>query len=1180
MNRVLNKIAELCDILFPPQDKLGAACQLLKILIIIASSCIVLRSKDIFQWVRKNFQRPRGKRALLALIMVSICVAGYVPFYNCILLPVGKFWCLRVKWLGQLLSSHSIAAFWGLFSLYLGVLIITCWKWIMSKPPRPIFSNVEKDIAPGHDAPLERIPDGEKDRNSFVRVIAEAVARADVRNEAEFIGIYGEWGSGKTSVSNSLKDYVLRGIARYNGLEKLCFVNFNPMEFQSVNDAWAGLFKEIVAQLKKKPEWCRLAKAFNVYYTSLCLRRVKIGLGTVGEMLEMARQWIYLKVFRTIKSKQLLRLELMSTPVRLVIFVDDLERLPCKDVHNIINFLKANVDLPNVVVLILSDGEHLCRSMAYALGCENAADADKLKAGGAYLEKFIQRPLELPRFPQERIIEYFKSKLPEVLMGVEAPAYRDDFKTVSDFADTMRQANKIIGRMWARVRYYWHYTNGSALPYHVGDLAALTAIAEVEPNVYKKLSDFMQRAWVESDLNADNSDWGISEVVLNKWIDENVIHKEKRPCVRAFLLDRLSFVELKNNKKGVIYKIEGGVKRLEADYSYRLASSSWFNLYFGDFSGVDVLNPDALQAFNQSIKNLIVPEKLLLRKIENDSLIQLLDVLLGQAEFEAAKELETFIKTLLWLSCQKYGPQYFSNLSDQGFYANTVYMSIYRDWLSYWTRVVKNSPAVKKKTVGDLIVKLCKENPACHFIRQLLSNDSPNHKEGVPEQVLELSMFTDAQYEELVNLYLDAVQELQVRDEIFDDPCYLELLRTWNITLIRRNDSRRYEKFRTSIERSMGTVANILKLRLFFIRSVIFAGDGEKIVDDIYFNGVDLEAVKRLFGLRLIKVIAEKLQGAYDSLSLDDKVLSAALSFVAAMDLDPEKCSAKIQIQYLQDVFSVPGKKVRANEMSRSIKVLREEFMGAISKFDFVQQLVALGMAYQVKDVENREDTIDMGHGLYVQTHEQLARSGVGAFDTINCPVFVYDASRIVRDKDASNDEYLSASLHVSLNYLGPLAKLICSSKYNMYGAFEFLVGRNDLLAPSRREQCAKALYYGALGDYSSAAQLLFPQIEHLIRSMLNANGVHVQGFKGGTKGLGALLRTQGVEKVVSKVLLFELMALFTFKGNGLNIRNLFAHGQVSDRESEGLEVFYIWWFFLRIVVNLRRQPIAKLLDG
>ena len=49
----------------------------------------------------------------------------------------------------------------------------------------------------------------------------------------------------------------------------------------------------------------------------------------------------------------------------------------------------------------------------------------------------------------------------------------------------------------------------------------------------------------------------------------------------------------------------------------------------------------------------------------------------------------------------------------------------------------------------------------------------------------------------------------------------------------------------------------------------------------------------------------------------------------------------------------------------------------------------------------------------------------------------------------------------------------------------------------------------------------------------------------------------------------FEIKALLTGK-QGLNLRNLLAYGAVTDKDSDGIEFFYMWWFALRMVVNLR----------
>ena len=1196
-------LSDLIEFLFPMRDKSGATLTLIAIAALIVAVLLwidrkLLIGKMKVMWlslksllpmmpawidckITDALSRPVVKASIVIMVVVVAICALYVFIFDCVLRPVGMFWAARVVCIRQLIESHSKLIFWSAFVVYCILSTLTCLKWSKKRNSCEISSSVK--VAPGHDAPLLSIPVEDTNRISFVKVLAEAVAYADVRNDAEFIGVYGVWGSGKTSVANSLKNDVLSGALKECGVERVCVVNFNPMEFHSSDDALSALFKEIVAQLnsaynaEKVQGYYYLAKAFKAYSTNLYLRRVKLELGTIGELLEIVRQWFYLHVFRVAESKLRLSEGLRAASIRLILVVDDLERMPCRDVCRIMNFLKANLDFPNIVVLILSDKEHLCRSMAEAIGYDNASDDVKLAAGNEYLEKFIQRSLEVPGFSRDMVVDYFRSKLPEVLMDVKEPEYEDAFATLADFATTMRQVNKILGRMWATVRYYLHHEGHNFLPYHIGDLAALTVIAEFEPRVYKNLRELIHMLRPDGDIEAFDTEWGVYEQFIAKWIDDNVINAEHKQHVRAFLVNQISLVTGVNKVGEAVCRIDNTAIQA-GNYSFRIVAPSWTDMYFRDFSRKVPINPGDLNVFRQSVSNGSVPESMLKNLITNDKLELFLDILIGQPEFKTDGEFVKFVETLLWLSAQKYGPRYFANLSGQGFYENTIYKAIYRVWVSYWTRVVKISPIARKEYVGKLLVQGCRSFPSCHFIRQLLSSDSINHKKNDHNERAELCMFSDEQYEELVDLYLDAVEGLQADDQIFDDSCYLDLFRAWNILLIRRGNINRYDRFRTLIERSLDSVANILKLRIFYVRSAIDAGDGEEIVSGIYFTGIDLQSVERLFGLQLLRKIASRINEAYMSLTQEDKVLSAALTFVAMMDLDPKKCSAKQQIEYLRDVFSAQGKLINDGDRARTLSSLRDEFMVAVSKLDFTQQLVALGLAYQVKSVEKREGTIELGYGLFLQTSELLMRGGVGSDDDVYCPVFVYDVDRMALGYGAANEEYLSASLHVSQNFLMPLAKSICGHEGNTYEAFEYFVKQNKRFDPDRIRQCAKALRYGSLGDYSSAAQLLIPQVEHLIRGILKANGI--QGSKGGSKGLGALLHAPGIEHAMSKVVLFELRALFMAKDSGLNIRNLFAHGELTDYQAEGLEAFYIWWFFIRMIVNLIGVPIDNPSDG
>ena len=65
-------------------------------------------------------------------------------------------------------------------------------------------TSIMNDCSP-KDAPIHKWKDDILNRGPFVEVLKTAIMRADVRNGAEYIGVFGEWGTGKTSVVNLLK---------------------------------------------------------------------------------------------------------------------------------------------------------------------------------------------------------------------------------------------------------------------------------------------------------------------------------------------------------------------------------------------------------------------------------------------------------------------------------------------------------------------------------------------------------------------------------------------------------------------------------------------------------------------------------------------------------------------------------------------------------------------------------------------------------------------------------------------------------------------------------------------------------------------------------------------------------------------------------------------------------------
>ena len=130
---------------------------------------------------------------------------------------------------------------------------------------------------------------------------------------------------------------------------------------------------------------------------------------------------------------------------------------------------------------------------------------------------------------------------------------------------------------------------------------------------------------------------------------------------------------------------------------------------------------------------------------------------------------------------------------------------------------------------------------------------------------------------------------------------------------------------------------------------------------------------------------------------------------------------------------------------------------------------------------------------------------------------------------------------------------------------FFSIAEHSPIVPPERTRTFGKGLLVGYNGDFEVAFQILFPQIENLIRFHLKQHGVNTRERKNGVDEellLGRLLYHDKTEEIFGTNLLFELRALFHPH------RNDQAHGLIDDTSSPSPCDVYIWWLLLRLVLN------------
>ena len=175
---------------------------------------------------------------------------------------------------------------------------------------------------------------------------------------------------------------------------------------------------------------------------------------------------------------------------------------------------------------------------------------------------------------------------------------------------------------------------------------------------------------------------------------------------------------------------------------------------------------------------------------------------------------------------------------------------------------------------------------------------------------------------------------------------------------------------------------------------------------------------------------------------------------------------------------------------------------------------------------------------------------------------------------DASTDDQALRQFVIANNIRVPgciLPALRVLKREHSFQFEDFLrLAKESALVPVGRENLVgKALYFGYEEDFGSSLHLLVPQLEHIIREQLKANGAnttHLEDTGVETENsLNTLVDLPLMIDLFGEDLAAEIRALFC-RPSGPNLRNEVAHGLVDDGSSESPNSIYAWWFLLKLI--------------
>jgi predicted KAP-like P-loop ATPase len=342
---------------------------------------------------------------------------------------------------------------------------------------------------------------------SFADALAKSLAEM-APDDGLVISVQGEWGSGKTSaIELAQRRLVIRELAREEGVSvdevekrtwksveekwqsiaktrRTHIVRFNPWNFSGQDNLVRAFFAEVGATIGHPPNG-PIGKAIRKITDHLPNTGTLVGglIGgaasagaakgagaTLGRAVGEGAQRFLTSTLESAKRE--LADALRQAGKRIVVIVDDLDRLLPGEIRAMFSLVKSLGDLPNVLYVLSFDDQAVSQALK-----SNSESID-----AAFLEKVVQVPLRLPPPWAPEIRRLFFNRL-NAIIGEAQPNDQSRwqhafFEAIAPYIQTPRG----VARFSNTLQVVWPNVEGDV---DLTDLVILITLQLFDPSVYE-----------------------------------------------------------------------------------------------------------------------------------------------------------------------------------------------------------------------------------------------------------------------------------------------------------------------------------------------------------------------------------------------------------------------------------------------------------------------------------------------------------------------------------------------------------------------------------------------------------------------------------------------------------------------------------------------------------------------
>lgn len=359
------------------------------------------------------------------------------------------------------------------------------------------------------DRPIYSNSDDKLGRYGFAKLLAQSLLNLN-SHDTFSIGLFGKWGSGKTSIVNMMLQEIETLQKDVQGEEKLIVVHFEPWNFSNTDQLLTQFFIRLsnIFRGSKDEHMEKIGEALEQYSGALDVLTAipyvggalsfigKKGVTTAGKKLKKDSGE---KDISKQKEKVVDLLKKQSN--RILVVIDDIDRLSNEQIRQVFQLITSVAKFPNTIYLLVFDRTVVVKAL------------EKVQEGSGedYLEKVIQMPIQIPEANPARLRQVLLDQLNAIRVkyvetGFQQSHWQELYEPcIAPFVDSLRTANRLCNSVQFKMA-------GISTEIDFADLVSLSAIELQFPEVYE---------WIGENKNVLSGEFDISDTIHHNWSQQD-----------------------------------------------------------------------------------------------------------------------------------------------------------------------------------------------------------------------------------------------------------------------------------------------------------------------------------------------------------------------------------------------------------------------------------------------------------------------------------------------------------------------------------------------------------------------------------------------------------------------------------------------------------------------------------